>query len=386
MKILHVISTMNPDFGGPVENIKLYCRKYQKFKSTGEVICSDSPFSMWRSKKNLPRVYFLGPGYFNYSLNLNLDKWLNRNLNKYDFVIINGLWQYHSYATYKACIKFKKPYFVFTHGMLDPYFNKENPIKLIKKYVYWFLFERHVIKNANKVLFTTREEKKLARLSFKPYKCNEKFIGYGIEGIKKKLKKNKKNKKNFLNKYNLNNKKYLLYLGRFHKKKGINLLIEAFRKSIKNNKNLYLVLSGPKNKYFSKEILTQIKKYDIKNNIIITGALRNDLKWQALTNSLALCLTSHQENFGIVIAESLSCGKPVLITDQVNTFKTVKKYNAGIVSKNNVKSITGMLEKFLGVDKKKYNKYCANAKKCFIENYKIDKPVQNLLKLIKKEL
>ena len=44
MKILHVISTMNPDFGGPVENIKLYCKKYQKFKSTGEVICSDSPF------------------------------------------------------------------------------------------------------------------------------------------------------------------------------------------------------------------------------------------------------------------------------------------------------------------------------------------------------
>ena len=383
MKILHVISSMNPNYGGPVENIKLYCKKYQEFNTKGEVLCSDNKNSLWLKDKRLPKVYPLGPSYFNYSYNSKLYKWLEHNLKKYDFVVINGLWQYHGYATYKACIKFKKPYFVFTHGMLDPYFNKGNPIKFIKKYIYWSFFERHILKNANKVLFTTIEEKKLARLSFKPYKCNETFIGYGIEGINKK---SKSNKKNFLHKYNLNKKKYLLYLGRFHKKKGINLLIEAFRKNIKKNKNLYLVLSGPKNNYFSYEILTQIKKYNIQDKIIITGPLKDDLKWQALSNSFALCLTSHQENFGIVIAESLSCGKPVLITDKVNTSKTIKKYKAGMVSKNNLKSISKMLSNFMLLNKKNYIKYCDNAKKCFKENYKIDKPVQNLIELIKNEI
>jgi glycosyltransferase involved in cell wall biosynthesis len=163
-------------------------------------------------------------------------------------------------------------------------------------------------------------------------------------------------------------------------------LIEAFRKNIKKNKNLYLVLSGPKNNYFSYEILTQIKKNNIQDKIIITGPLKDDMKWQALSNSFALCLTSHQENFGIVIAESLSCGKPVLITDKVNTSKTIKKYKAGMVSKNNLKSISKMLSNFMLLNKKNYIEYCDNAKKCFKENYKIDKPVQNLIELIKNEI
>ena len=57
-----------------------------------------------------------------------------------------------------------------------------------------------------------------------------------------------------------------------------------------------------------------------------------------------------------------------------------------MVSKNNLKSISKMLSNFMLLNKKNYIKYCDNAKKCFKENYKIDKPVQNLIELIKNEI
>ena len=98
-----------------------------------------------------------------------------------------------------------------------------------------------------------------------------------------------------------------------------------------------------------------------------------------------MCLTSHSENFGIVVAESLSCGKPVLISNKVNLYGTIKKYKSGYVCDNNQHSIELALKKILNFDNKKYLLYQKNSNKCFKENFHITKPVLNLIKLIKKK-
>ena len=49
MKILHVISSLNPEEGGPVENVKQYCANYKLDNIEGEVLCSDGP----KDKKKL---------------------------------------------------------------------------------------------------------------------------------------------------------------------------------------------------------------------------------------------------------------------------------------------------------------------------------------------
>ena len=59
--------------------------------------------------------------------------------------------------------------------------------------------------------------------------------------------------------------------------------------------------------------------------------LTGDAKWGALYGAEAFALTSHQENFGIAVVEALSCGTPVLISNQVNIWREIKEDNAGFV-------------------------------------------------------
>ena len=59
--------------------------------------------------------------------------WLDKNINRYDLIIVNGIWQYHNYAVWKVAKKFNKPYYVFTHGMLDPWFKKNYFLNTLKK-------------------------------------------------------------------------------------------------------------------------------------------------------------------------------------------------------------------------------------------------------------
>lgn len=362
MKILHVINSINPKDGGPIEAIKQITPYLDKKNIDTTIIYSDKPYNI-----NIKSIS-LGKGIGKYNYNKNLNHWLDKNILKYDLIIIHGIWQYHSITTRKYCLKYKIPYFIFTHGMLDPWFNKKYPIKAIKKNIYWKLFENKVLKDAKAVLFTTEQEMKLASKSFKPFKCNPKVINYGIA----KPKLTKKQKILFLSKFPyLKNKKILLYLGRIHEKKGVDLLIKAFSLV---KPDYYLVIAGPKDKY-TKKMQKLAIKLSIKN-IIFTGMLKNDLKWGAFQSSNAFILPSHQENFGIAVVEALACGVPVLITNKVNIWGKIKKENAGIIENDN---LNGTIKLLNSIDKLNKN----NTIKCFEKHFKIKKTVESLLKVIK---
>ena len=134
--------------------------------------------------------------------------------------------------------------------MLDPWFKKKYPFKHLKKKLYWYLIQYKIIKEAKSVLFTTLEEKFLARKSFSPYKAKEKVVGYGISGnpYLYNLKDNL-----FFKKYpKLKEKKIIFFLGRVHPKKGVDLLIDAFEKVYKKNSKFHLIIAGPyEKKYYN---------------------------------------------------------------------------------------------------------------------------------------
>src|SRR6202030_4246906 len=71
------------------------------------------------------------------------------------------------------------PYYVFTHGMLDPWFKKAYPLKHLKKLLYWPWAEYRVLRDAKAVLFTSEEERILARRSFALYRVRERVVAYG---------------------------------------------------------------------------------------------------------------------------------------------------------------------------------------------------------------
>src|SRR5437867_4508474 len=115
MRILHSIRSVNPEGGGPIEGIKQISKIHREFGRSVEVVSLDSPDAAWARDFPLP-LNALGPVKTKYGYNTKLLPWLRAHVHAYDSVIINGLWQYNSFAVWRALHKSPTPYFVFPHG------------------------------------------------------------------------------------------------------------------------------------------------------------------------------------------------------------------------------------------------------------------------------
>jgi hypothetical protein len=157
MRILHVTDTLNPNAGGPAESVRMFCAAHIRAGNQVEVATSDGP-GMEYGKIPGGEVHALGPqGSSTFHYTPRLLPWLRENVARFDGVIINGIWQYHTVAARKAAYG-RRPYVVFAHGMLDPYFRTRYPLKHLKKLAYWMLYEAKNLNLANAVLFTSEEE------------------------------------------------------------------------------------------------------------------------------------------------------------------------------------------------------------------------------------
>ena len=218
MKLLHVINSVNPAGGGPIEAIKQLGRPLVSQGHLVEIVSVDSPSVPWVQQCCLP-VHALGPGRLTYGFTSRLIPWLRQNRNRYDAVIVNGIWQFNSFAAWRASRHSSTPYVVFAHGMLDPWFKHEYPLKHFKKWMYWPWAQYRVLRDAQAVLFTSEEECIQARKSFWLYRCKEVVVNYGTAGPTGDP---QHEIGEFFKSYpELRGKKIALFLGRVHPKKAL---------------------------------------------------------------------------------------------------------------------------------------------------------------------
>ena len=122
----------------------------------------------------------------------------------------------------------------------------------------------------------------------------------------------------------------------------------------------------------------------MKKIILFSNALYGDEKWGAIKASKAMLLPSHGENFGISLVEALSLKKPVITTDKVNISKVIKKFNAGLISKNNLNSFKLRLKEFENYKQKTLSLISSNALNCFKKNFDLSNKNKSFSKTIKK--
>ena len=380
MKYLHVISSINPENGGPIEGIRLLSIEMLRNGHKPEVVSLDDPSENFI--ESFPaKVYALGPTRGKYGYNKNLLPWLKKNATNYDFIIINGLWQYSSFAAWRALAGKKTPYFVFTHGMLDPWFKHAYPLKHLKKWLYWPWAEYRVLRDARAVIFTCEEERLLARQSFWLYRVNEAVTTYGTSspiGHSEEL------AQNFITKYpTLQEKRIILFLSRIHEKKGCDLLLDSFAQVAEQDEKLHLVMAGPDQTSWVSALQAQAIKLGIANRITWPGMLKGEEKWGAFHAAEVFCLPSHQENFGIVVAEALACGKPVLISNKVNIWREIESDSAGFVADDSVKGTVHNLQRWLSLDREEYSEASDRARECFTQRFHIKRSAVRLLEIVR---
>lgn len=108
-------------------------------------------------------------------------------------------------------------------------------------------------------------------------------------------------------------KKTITFLGRIHKVKGVDILIEAWRKIECGGKfnDWNLVIAGPTSSDYAKDIQKQAE--DLRT-VTFTGEIKGEAKNKLFAQSAIYVLPTHTENFGISIGEALACGTPVITT------------------------------------------------------------------------
>jgi len=379
MRILHVIPSVNPASGGPAEGLRQLCKIHLMGGHEVHVASLDSPQSI--AQFDFPTTVFaLGPGWGIYGYSRRAAGWFRENVASYDVVFVNCIWQYNTLAAYRALASTKTRYSVFAHGMLDPYFKKKYPLKHIKKLIYWFLFLKKILRNANAVMFTCEEEKILARQSFPGYRVRETVVSYGTFGPECD---SAEAAKEFLTQWPaLRGKRIAISMGRIHAKKGTDILIEAFAATMAKDPAWQLVIAGPDQVGLRQQLEALAARLGIADRITWTGMLQGTQKWGALAASEVFVLPSHQENFGIVVAEALACCLPVIVSDKVNIWREIANYTAGLVCDDTVEGTSGCLARWQSLSSEEIDALRMRSKLCFDRHFNYDVTARRALEVV----
>ena len=376
MRILQTVQTLDVRTGGVVRAVLLLGEALAAKGHEVEIITLDPPGSEHVNATQL-KVHALGTGKPGYGFAPDLLPWLKANGRAFDRVIVNGMWQYPGFAVWRAFAGSETPYFVFPHGMLDPWFKRTYPLKHLKKWLYWPWGEYRVLRDARGVIFTSEEERRAARESFWLYRCREVISPLGVEAP------NAATADEFLARFpELRGKRIVLFLGRLHPKKGCDLLVDAFVRTAPANEEIVLVMAGPDQTDWQTELKSRAAGTGKEHSIHFTGMLDGSAKWSALAAAEVFVLPSHQENFALSVAEALACGVPALISNKVNIWREVQDDGAGFVENDDAAGTERLLRRWFETPESERAAFGVRAAECFKKRFEIERAATSLLNIL----
>jgi glycosyltransferase involved in cell wall biosynthesis len=377
LKILQLVDTLDPGVGGVAAAVINLSRGIANRGHKVEVVVLDEPAAPWLADVGLP-VHALGAGLTSYRYSPKLLPWLKKHGGGFDRVIVNGIWQYLSFAAWRRYAKSPIPYFVFPHGMLDPWFKETFPLKHLKKWLYWPWADYRVLRDAASVIFTSEEERLLAHKSFWLYRAHEKVSPLGVEDPKPS---SSEAPENFWQRFSgLRDKRILLFLGRLHPKKGCDVLIDAFAQVA--DQSVALVLAGPDQVGWQAELQQRVDSLKLQSRVLFSGMLQGEMKQAAFTVADAFVLPSHQENFGMAVVEALAVGLPVLISNRINIWREVDQDGAGYVESDDFSGTVRLLNRWIAAPQSVRDGMRVNARRCFAQRFEINRAVDSLLHIL----
>jgi glycosyltransferase involved in cell wall biosynthesis len=377
LKILQMVHTLDPSVGGVATSVLALSRGVAQRGHKIDIVVLDDPSAAWIKDIDL-KLHALGSGATSYRYSHALLPWLREHGGDYDRVIVNGIWQYLSFAAWRRYAGSSIPYYVFPHGMLDPWFKRTFPLKHLKKWLYWPWAEYRVLRDATAVIFTSEEEHLQARKSFWLYRARQKVSSLGVEAPP--ILPNAKSE--FVSRYpQLQHTRNFLFLGRLHPKKGCNILLDAFAQ-LNSHEPTSLIMAGPDQIGWEDELRRQAARLNVTNRVVFTGMLQGAMKQGAFASADAFILPSHQENFGISVVAAFAAGVPVLISNRVNIWREIDSDRAGYAESDDLAGTTRLLQGWIDTPPPERETMRQNARNCFAQRFEIDRAVDSLLQVM----
>lgn len=265
---------------------------------------------------------------------------LIKNIHKYDIIEIHGVWQFTTIAAAYIARLFDVPFIIRPTGV----FMHKWRYKSLKKRLYSFFLANKIIQNSGCIHVASKKEADGCRKAGFSAPIAIVANGVDINDYINLPKKNEVEKKWPI----LKNKVIILFLSLISPVKGLDQCLLAIKDIIHSNKskNVLFVIAGPDHNGYRYTIELQIEKYGLDKNVFFTGMVKGREKVSLYTRADIFILPSYSENFGLVVAEALASGTPVVTTNKT-PWEIIEKIGAGIIVSPNKKQISFALTKML---------------------------------------
>ena len=269
------------------------------------------------------------------------------------------------------------PYIVQAHGSVLPFFQKEGLKNLFDK-----VFGFKILHNAACVFALTEVEKEqYLKMGVGEDKIEVVPLGINLEEYE-----NLPDYGRFRSKFNISDDdKLILFVGRIHEIKGLDLLIDSFNElfGLDENKNIKLAIVGPDDGYLT-ELEDKIRMYSLEDNVIVTGPLYKEEKQEALVDCDLFVMPSKYESFTTSGLEAMACSKPLVLTKNNHIHDWVDG-NCGLACDDDKDSLREAIEKLL-FDEDLSKTYGENGKRLIKERYDWDIINKQILDIYEKLL
>jgi glycosyltransferase involved in cell wall biosynthesis len=341
IKVLHVISGIDPRGGGPAEALRGLATAQAAEGMNVRVLATFAPgddlgFAAVLQARGVT-VRLIGPCRGPLCRHPDLATAAAETVAAADIVHVHALWEEIQHQAARAARLSGKPYLIRPCGMLDPWSLRQGRLKK-SLYLFWRL-RRHLLAAAA-LHFTSDAE----RQGTIPLRLNANAIvepnGIAIAEYAELPRRGP-----FRRRWNIPAEQpVLLFLGRLHPKKGLDLLLPAFARLTDQT---VLVVAGPGDEGYRRQLQAEATRLGIAPRVLFTGMLLGEDKLAAFADADLFVLPSYQENFGIAVAESMAAGLPVVISDQVNIHAEVNAAGAGGVVPTDVAALASELSQWV---------------------------------------
>ncbi len=286
MKVLHIVEDYSINSGGlrtMIKNLDFYLKSlgYKSYILSSNKEKDDDIFLVEANNKWL------------YAKN-----WINvidSLVKQYEIQVIHihGVWLYPQFIGAKYGVKNSIPVVLSPHGMYQPWLWKKGTLK---KKIYFYFLSRKWFSKASIIHTIIPDETKNLKLYFSKNQFIEIPNLITVENDEAPI---------------LNTEKYILYLGRLNKTKGIDLLIRAFSKI--ENEHVKLKIAGGFNQY-KNELELLVNSLNLANKVEFLGLVKNEYKNGLIRNSWVMVSPSYSDVIGMVNLEAASFKTPMITT------------------------------------------------------------------------
>lgn len=311
-KILHVIPTIEKEYGGPVFALNNIINMLKDQSVESDILAVKGK---GKNKQSYEADVFEFDGTFPFKFykSSGAIAWFKSNMKSYDAVYLHGIWSFIHLEVASLCRINDIDYVIRPHSNLDP-------LDLKKKY--WL---KQFIGNfwLNRILESARYLHTTAAVEterIKTYGAEVNFYEVGLPIPTKEVHEVISEKK-------ITKPIQFLFLSRIHPKKGLDFFLEVL--SDLENDAYHLTICGSGEKSYEKYIKSIIKKNNLESNVTFKGFVTGKDKEEAIKASDVFVLSSHFENFGNVIFEMLRFNKPVIISKNIFIWKELSKHDVG---------------------------------------------------------